>query len=289
MTMKQGRAATGQTIAWEAAEPHRDAGPTAPAVVRTLSATAAKLFAIWTMAWWGGVGVCAALFFLGALDFPSSAKISLYGISIWLNGWLLAFVAQRRERRSRLDLYHDCVVLWMLSYAMTNVSWEIPWVLLSPFVFTDLHTLDDVVAQTGYMRASIAHMYWWVLASFASVDLRTVNHNSTFYVVELLAFANVVATMCFFRLNRRRSPYRYLIVVLGCGEPIAATFIFSFSEVFAGFANMPGGLADTLLALVWTQYQYFVFPMLFGYLGFRLLREDWRPDRQGVPTTSRDR
>jgi hypothetical protein len=160
------------------------------------------------------------------------------------------------------------------------VLWEIPWVLLSPFVFTDLHTLNDVVAQTDHVRASIANLYWWVLASFASVDLRTVNHNSTFYVVELLAFANVLATMCFFYLNKKRSPYRYLIVALGCGVPIAATFIFSFSEVFAGFENMPGGLADTLLALVWTQYQYFFFPMLFGYMGLRLLRDDWRHHSQ---------
>jgi len=37
-----------------------------------------------------------------------------------------------------------------------------------------------------------------------------------------------------------------------------------------------GGVADTLLALLWTQYQYFVFPMIFGALGVRLLREDWR-------------
>jgi len=278
MTMNQGVDAPSRGRVRDAAR--HDAEASGQAVPRTLSRTAAKLFAIWTIAWWGGVGVCAALFFVGALDFTSSAKLSLYGISIWLNGWLLAYVAQRHERRSKLELYHDCVVLWMLSYAMTNVLWEIPWVLLSPFVFTDLHTLHDVVAQTDHMRASIANMYWWVLASFASVDLRTVNHNSTFYVVELLAFANVFATMCFFHLNKKRSPYRYLIVVLGCGEPIAATFIFSFSEVFAGFENMPGGLADTLLALVWTQYQYFFFPMLFGYMGLRLLREDWRQRSQ---------
>jgi len=58
------------------------------------------------------------------------------------------------------------------------------------------------------------------------------------------------------------------------GEPVAATFIFSFSEVFGGYQNMPGGTADTLLALVSTQYQYLVFPLVFGVLGFRLLRED---------------
>ena len=69
---------------------------------------------------------------------------------------------------------------------------------------------------------------------------------------------------------------RYLIPVLGCGEPVASTFIFSMSEVFAGFENMPGDLADTLLALVWTQYQYLLFPLIFGWVGWVLLREDWR-------------
>jgi hypothetical protein len=64
--------------------------------------------------------------------------------------------------------------------------------------------------------------------------------------------------------------------VLSCGAPAAATFVFSFSEVFGHFANMPGGVADTLLALAWTQYQYFVFPLIFGYLGYKLFLEDWR-------------
>jgi hypothetical protein len=119
-------------------------------------------------------------------------------------------------------------------------------------------------------------MYWWMLASFSSVDLRTVNHNSTFYTLELYSFANVLSVIFFFYLNKKRSPYRYLIPVLGSGEPVASTFIFSFSEVFAGFENMPGGVADTLLALVWTQYQYFLFPLIFGYFGVKLLLEDWR-------------
>ena len=34
--------------------------------------------------------------------------------------------------------------------------------------------------------------------------------------------------------------------------------------------------ACTLLALVWTQYQYFVFPIIFGLMGVTLLRDDWR-------------
>jgi hypothetical protein len=254
---------------WESPMPGRPA-------VRSIYGTALESFGIWTVAWWGGVGVCAMLFYTGVLDFAASTKASLYGISIWLNGWLLAFLVSRPENRSRMDLHHDCLVIWMLSYAMTNVLWEIPWVIFSPFFFHDLNTLDDVVAQTGYMRSSLLNMYWWVLASFGSVDLRTVNHNSTFYTVELFSFVNVFSTLYFFHLNKKRSPYRYLIPVLACGEPVAATFIFSFSEVFAGFENMAGGVADTLLALVWTQYQYFVFPLIFGVLGVRLLREDWR-------------
>ena len=65
-----------------------------------------------------------------------------------------------------------------------------------------------------------------------------------------------------------------LVPVLGGGEAVAATFIFSFSEVFAGFANMPGGVADTLLALVWTQYQYLLFPLILGWMGCKLLFDD---------------
>jgi hypothetical protein len=155
------------------------------AAPRALSASARRVFLIWTALFWGGVGVLGALFFVDALDFPASTKLSLYGISIWLNGWLLALWTGRREGRSKPDLYHDCLVIWMVSYAMTNVLWEIPWVIFSPFIF-------------------------------------------------------------------------------------------SFAEVFGGFENMTGGVADTLLALVWTQYQYFVFPLIFGFWGFQLLRGDLR-------------
>ncbi len=258
-----------------------EAGP----VARSVSRTARRYFTVWTVLFWGGVGVAGALFFLGALEFATSAKISLYGISIWLNGWMLALLARGREGRTRHELYHDCLVLWIVSYAMTNVLWEIPWVIFSPHVFSDLHTLDDIVANTDYMRANVLHMYWWVLASFGSVDLRTVNHDGTFYSVEMFSFVNVATTVWFFHLHRRRSPYRYLVAVLGCGEPIAATFIFTFSEVFDGFVNMTGGVADTLLALVWTQYQYFFFPMIFGVWAFQLLREDLRrTDAQRAPT-----
>jgi len=245
-------------------------------VERKISALSLRTFIIWTSLWWGGVGVMAALFFVGVLDFTSSTKLSLYGISIWLNGWLLALWKNGHADGDKLSVYHDCLVIWMLSYAVTNIMWEIPWVIFSPFVFDNLHTLDDVVAQTGYMRESILHMYWWVLASFASVDLRTVNHDPTFFTIELYAFINVASTFYFFHLNSKRSPMRYLVPLLGSGAPAAATFVFSFAEVFANFENMPGGVADTLLALVWTQYQYLIFPLIFGLISYKLLLNDWQ-------------
>lgn len=246
---------------------------------RLASRTTIRFFTICTGLIWGGVGICALLFYVGTLDFTTSAKIGLYAISVWLNAWLVVFWLPKNQGRGKLDLYHDALVVWMLSYALTNLLWEIPWVMFSPFVFHDLHTLDDIVAYTPYMRESPLHMYWWVLASFGSVDLRTVNHNSTFFTLELYAFVNVISVIWFFRLNKARSRYRYLIPILGSGEPVASTFIFSFSEVFAGFENMTGGVADTLLALVWTQYQYFLFPLIFGYFGVKLLMEDWRRSR----------
>ena len=243
---------------------------------RTTAASALRFFWTWTALWWGGVGVCALGFFLGAFDFVTSTKAGLYAISIWLNAWVIVYWMQKREGRADLAVYHDCLVVWMLSYTLTNSLWEIPWVMFSPFVFENLRTLDDVIAHTDYMRESILHMYWWVLASFSSVDLRTVNHDSTFYTLEIYSFVNVLSVAYFFHLNAKGSPYRYLVPVLGSGEPVASTFIFSFSEVFGGFENMAGGVADTLLALLWTQYQYFVFPLIFGYLGTKLLLDDWR-------------
>lgn len=248
--------------------------PGLPAEQTTTKSTL-KLFWLWTLFWWGGVGVLGALFFVGAMDFVTSTKVSLYGISIWLNGWLLALLFPDQQQ-SKMNIYHNCLVIWMLSYAMTNLLWEIPWVIFSPFVFENLNTIDDVVANTAYMRESIFNMYWWVLASFACVDLRTVNHDPTFFTLEIYSFVNVLSTIYFFYLNKKRSPFRYLVPIIGCGEPIASTFIFSFTEVFAGFENMVGGVADTLLALVWTQYQYILFPIIFGIIGTKLFLEDWR-------------
>ena len=38
-------------------------------------------------------------------------------------------------------------------------------------------------------------------------------------------------------------------------------------------------------ALVWTQYQYFVFPIIFGVLGVKLLLDDWRHSHGPSPAT----
>lgn len=248
---------------------------------RSLSPAATKLFFGWTAFWWGLAGVCAVAFYLGALDFSDSARLSLYGISIWLNGWLLVYLRKRTSNYTRMDLYHDALVIWMLSYAFTNVVWEIPWIIFSPILFVDMSSLDDLLVHVEFMRESVLHMYWWSIGSFAAVDLRTINRDPTFYTLELYAFVNLLTVAYFFYLNKKGSPHRYLVAVIGCGEPVASTFIFSFTEVFAGFENMTGGLADTLLALVWTQYQYFVFPLIFGYLGYKLLMQDLATSRTG--------
>ncbi len=247
-----------------------------PAAERSLSQPARKIFRIWTQIWFASTITVMVLFYIGVFDFVMSGRLSMYLISTWLNGWILVWFLRRYAGQDKTELYHDLMVVWMLSYAITNIQWEIPWVIFSPFVFENLHTLDDLVAQTDYMRESPLHLYYWVLATFGAIDLRTVNHNGTFYSLELFAFVNLAMTFYFFHLNKKRSPYRYLLVIIGCGEPIAATLIFSLSEVFDGFVNMPGGLWDTLLALVWTQYQYIIFPMIFGILSCKLFLEDLR-------------
>lgn len=243
---------------------------------RRVSSRTWRAFWVWTGFFWGATGVLGTLFYLGIVDFTTSTRASLYGTSVWLNGCLIPLLLPGSKKRPRAALLHECLVLWMVSYTMTNLLWEIPWVLSSPFIFRDLHTLDDVVARTPWMRETPAHMYFWVLSSFATVDLRTVNHNSTFYSLELFSFLNVALSITFWRLNVRRSWQRYSIPMLCGGEAVAATIIFSLSEVFGGYENMPGGLADTLLALVWTQYQYVVFPLASGFVAYKLLLEDLR-------------
>ena len=247
-----------------------------PAPERSLSQPAKQTFKIWTQLWIVSTVTVMVLFYIGVLDFVMSSRLSMYFISVWLNGWILVWFLRRYAGQQRNDFYHDLLVVWMLSYAITNIQWEIPWVIFSRFVFENLYTLDDLVAQTDYMRENPLHLYYWILSTFGALDLRTVNHDGTFFSLEMYAFVNLATTFYFFHLNKKRSPYRYLVVVLGCGEPIATTFIFTFSEVFDGFVNMPGGLWDTLLALVWTQYQYFFFPIIFGFLASKMLLDDWR-------------
>lgn len=49
---------------------------------RRVSSPTWRAFGIWTALFWGAAAVFATLFFVGALDFTTSAKASLYGISI---------------------------------------------------------------------------------------------------------------------------------------------------------------------------------------------------------------
>lgn len=247
-----------------------------PAPARTFSEPAKRIFLRWTALWIVTTLAVMVMFYTGVVDFVWSARGSMYAISVWLNGWILVWFFRRHAGQDRMDFWHDLLVVWMLSYMITNVQWEIPWLLFSQFVFVDINTLDDLLAQTDYMRESPLHLYYWVLGTFGALDLRTVNHNGTFLSLELFSLVNLAGSLYFFYLNKKQSPYRYLVVVLSCGEPIAATVIFSFSEVFDHFVNMPGNIWDTLLALVWTQYQYIVFPMIFGTLGAKMLMEDWR-------------
>ena len=58
------------------------------------------------------------------------------------------------------------------------------------------------------------------------------------------------------------------------------------TERVAGFRNMTGRVADTLLALAWTQYQYFAFPLIFGYVEYRLLLADWQNTYLRAETTA---
>ena len=121
---------------------------------RSFSQPARKIFLTVTAVWSAATISLMVLFYNGILDFVMSSRLSMYFISVWLNVWILVWVMRRYAGQQKMDFWHDLLVVWMLCYAITNVQWEIPWFIFSPFVFDNLHTLDDLLAQTGYMRES---------------------------------------------------------------------------------------------------------------------------------------
>ena len=256
-----------------AAEPVADVEPRR----RSEAMTARSKTIFWgtTAAFWSIPAISGLLFGIGAWDNAFASKLSLYAVSIWLNACCLMLIGRRDETRSRALVYREFLVAWMISFGMTNVLWEWPWFLTSKFVFSGLHSYQDWVAFGGHIRE---HMWLWPLASFGAVDLRTINGNGTFMAVEMLSIPSVLTFTAFYFLDRKQHRLRYVLPLFNGPMVVGGTLIFSFSEVFGNYANMPGGVADTLLALVWTQYQYVLFPAAMFYVALRLLLHDQARD-----------
>jgi hypothetical protein len=236
-----------------------------------MSRSTRTFFWSWTACFWAVPALCGFLFWRGAWSSLLASKVALYAISIWLNACVLVLIRRRGETRTRAGVYRDFLIVWMISFSMTNLLWEWPWFLSSRFLFHGLHTIDDWNRYSEYVRE---HMWVWPLVSFGAVDLRTINGNGTFMAVEMLSIPSVLTFTAFYFLDRRRHPLRYALPLLNAPMVIGGTLIFSFSEVFGGYANMAGGVADTLLALVWTQYQYVVFPAMMAWFSLLLLLDD---------------
>ena len=92
--------------------------------------------------------------------------------------------------------------------------------------------------------------------------------------VEMLSVPSVLTFTAFYFLDRREHRLRYVLPLVNAPMVIGGTLIFSFSEVFGHFENMPGGVTDTLLALLWTQYQYVLFPAIMFAFALILLLDD---------------
>jgi len=230
-----------------------------------------SIFWTTTAVFWAVPAVSGVLFWLGVWENAFASKVSLYTVSVWLNACCLMLIRRRGETRTRALVYREFLIAWMISFAMTNVLWEWPWFLTSKFVFAGLHTYDDWLGLATRIREQ---MWLWPLASFGSVDLRTINGNGTFMAVEMLSIPSVLTFTAFYFLDRRRHRLRYVLPLFNGPMVVGGTLIFSFSEVFGSYQNMAGGTADTLLALVWTQYQYVVFPAAMFYVALRLLLHD---------------
>jgi len=230
-----------------------------------------RLFWGLTACFWLIPTISGFLFWQGVWTNMSASKVALYAVSIWLNTCALMLIPRRRERRTRGCVYREFLVAWMISFSMTNVLWEWPWLLSSTFVFRDMHTIADWHAFSEHVRA---HIWLWPLASFGAVDLRTINGNGAFMAVEMLSVPSVLTFTAFYFLDRREHRLRYVLPLVNAPMVIGGTLIFSFSEVFGHFENMPGGVTDTLLALLWTQYQYVLFPAIMFAFALILLLDD---------------
>jgi hypothetical protein len=233
------------------------------------------LFWAVTAFFWAIPAVCGVLFWRELWDNMLASKVSLYAVAIWLNACCLMLIRRPDETRTRAGVYREFLIVWMISFSMTNLLWEWPWFLSSKFIFRDLHTIEDWIGLGAHIRQ---HMWLWPLASFGAVDLRTINGNGAFMAVEMLSIPSVLTFTAFYFLDRRKHRLRYVLPLFNGPMVVGGTLIFSFSEVFGGYANMAGGTADTLLALVWTQYQYVLFPALMFYLSLRLLLNDQVPN-----------
>jgi len=66
--------------------------------------------------------------------------------------------------------------------------------------------------------------------------------------VERLSIPSVLTFTAFAIVDRRKHRPRCVLPLFNGPMVVGGTLIFSFSEVFGGYANMPRGAADTLLA-----------------------------------------
>jgi len=233
------------------------------------------LFWYLTAFFWTIPAVCGVLFWQEVWTNMLASKVSLYAVAIWLNTCCLMLIRRPNEARTRACVYREFLIVWMISFSMTNLLWEWPWFLSSKFIFSDMHTIDDWIGFSAHIRE---HMWLWPLASFGAVDLRTINGNGAFMAVEMLSIPSVLTFTIFYFLDRKKHRLRYVLPIVNGPMVVAGTLIFSFSEVFSNYPNMPGGRADTLLALVWTQYQYVLFPGAMFYFSLRLLLNDQVPN-----------
>lgn len=228
-----------------------------------------------TAFFWIIPAICGVLFFLDIWDNLLASRVTLYAMSFWFNACCLMLIRRPDETRTRASVYREFMIAWMITFSMTNLLWEWPWFLSSKFLFHGLHSFEDWIGLSAHIRE---HMWLWPLATFGPIDLRTINGDGAFMAVEMVSISSVLTFTVFYFLDRKKHPLRYVLPLFNAPMVIAGTLVFSFSEVFGGYQNIPGGLADTLLALLWSQYQFVLFQAMMFYFSLRLLLNDHAPN-----------
>jgi hypothetical protein len=136
------------------------------------------------------------------------------------------------ENRTWLEKTSEFSTVFLLMSGITELTWELPWVILEATGVMNGAGPDDHLLFT-----------WW---NYGSADTRYITGNSTVFAVEVTAVICGIAMLVAHRLTRRATTPRERLKGTWIALPaitglLAVTIVYLVSEWHAGGDNIQGG------------------------------------------------